>query len=176
MHYNKFNKSNLIVLRLRLYLPTAAATEARSVICNQSETRMLVSNWLQLTGLIGLRLKLTSINVGLKVIINRAFTYLFSTLVYNRVYIPLPGPPALNEPPPPIIILITQQATKSSCWWLVDSNPITTCANSGSDADPEVTSERSISSYRKQIFLFQLFENLTDAILQSYLLLAPRRW
>ena len=40
-------------------------------------------------------------------------TYLLSTLRYRRVYIPLPGPPAENDPPPPIIIFNTQNETKS---------------------------------------------------------------
>lgn len=57
--------------------------------------------------------------------------YWFSTFVYSRVYIPLPGPPAEKEPPPPIIKFSTHDATKSGSWCDVPSNPITTWANSG---------------------------------------------
>ena len=41
----------MLIFRLCLYLPTSAATQARPMRCNQSETRMLFSDWLQLTGL-----------------------------------------------------------------------------------------------------------------------------
>lgn len=62
--------------------------------------------------------------------------YLFSTLVYSRVYIPFPGPPALKDPPPPISMLRTQIGIKSGCWWEYPSRPITTWANSGSPDVP----------------------------------------
>ena len=41
-------------------------------------------------------------------------TYEFITSVYNRVYMPLPGPPAEKEPPPPSRDWITHIVTKSS--------------------------------------------------------------
>lgn len=60
--------------------------------------------------------------------------YWLSTFVYSRVYMPLPGPPAENEPPPPIIKFSTHDATKSGSWWEVPSKPITTWASSGNPA------------------------------------------
>uniref|UniRef100_A0A182F6B6 Uncharacterized protein n=1 Tax=Anopheles albimanus TaxID=7167 RepID=A0A182F6B6_ANOAL len=44
----------------------------------------------------------------------------------SRVYMPLPGPPAENEPPPPIIMFNTQAAMKSLSWWEHPRSPITT--------------------------------------------------
>lgn len=58
-------------------------------------------------------------------------TYLLRTLVYSRVYMPFPGPPALKDPPPPIIMLRTQIGIKSGSWWEYPSSPITTWASSG---------------------------------------------
>ena len=50
-------------------------------------------------------------------------THLLSTFVYSRVYIPFPGPPALNDPPPPIIMLRTHIGTKSASLWEQLSKP-----------------------------------------------------
>ena len=53
-------------LLLHLYLSASTATQARPMSCNQSDKSILVSDWLQLTGLgHGLRVKLISINVTL---------------------------------------------------------------------------------------------------------------
>lgn len=44
------------------------------------------------------------------------------------MYIPLPGPPALNDPPPPIIKFNTHEGTKSLVPTKgIDSSPIITC-------------------------------------------------
>lgn len=59
--------------------------------------------------------------------------------MYNRVYIPFPGPPALKLLPPPIIIFKTHIATKSESWWEQPSKPITTCDNSGKPLGPAYT-------------------------------------
>lgn len=90
---------------------------------------------------------------------NVSITYLLSTLVYRRVYIPFPGPPALKLPPPPIIMLRTQWVTKSLCWWPTDSRPITMWASSGSGLGPMETSDRSASSCK--VIHKQLFDVLT---------------
>ena len=41
----------MLLLAIRLYLSTSVATQVRPLSCNQLETRMLVSDWLHLTGL-----------------------------------------------------------------------------------------------------------------------------
>lgn len=61
--------------------------------------------------------------------------YLFKTFVYNLVYIPFPGPPALNEPPPPIIMLSTHIAIKSLSWCEQPSSPIITWDKTGKPAE-----------------------------------------
>lgn len=73
-------------------------------------------------------------------------TYLFRTLRYSLVYMPLPGPPAENDPPPPIIMLRTQKAMKSGSLWEQLSSPTTMCASSGIGVGPRLTLDKSFST------------------------------
>lgn len=65
----------------------------------------------------------------------KADNNLFSTFVYSLVYIPFPGPPALNDPPPPSIIFKTQIAIKSGSCSEHPSKPIITCERTGRPAE-----------------------------------------
>lgn len=81
-------------------------------------------------------------------------SYLFRTLRYSLVYMPLPGPPAENEPPPPIIMFRTQKAIKSGSLWAQLSSPNTTWASSGIGVGPRLTLDKSFSTCRVFIYFF----------------------
>ena len=55
----------------------------------------------------------------------------FKTFVYKREYIPLPGPPAENDPPPPISMFKTANANMSWSVYFELWKPIERCSSSG---------------------------------------------
>lgn len=80
---------------------------------------------------------------------------------------PLPGPPAENDPPPPISMLSTQNAMKSSSLWEQLSSPTTMCANSGIGVGPRLTFDKSFVTYITQIHN-QLHRLVTITISSEY--------
>lgn len=75
--------------------------------------------------------------------------YLFKTFKYNRVYIPLPGPPAEKLPPPPIREFKTQNGMKSLSLYEQLSKPKTKWAKSGKGFMDMLTLLRSFSTLIK---------------------------
>lgn len=55
--------------------------------------------------------------------------------MYRRVYMPLPGPPALKEPPPPIIIFKTHIGINCLSWWEQPSKPNIIWESTGKPAE-----------------------------------------